>query len=287
MQEVTTPIVEKGPTAAERRDEAASTRDAAADVRDAQAADTAEADQEDADRNFAAEDRAAAALDREDAARRSVAALARDIAAQARDVLAAGSDDSRHAREDRNIAAQDRAAAALDREGAAADRRGAAELMKNAYRDHLTGALLRSAGTDLLLRAADRARRDDDSFAVMFVDVDNLKSVNDQHGHAAGDLVLAAVGAALQQGLRSYDIVVRYGGDEFVCALPGLALVDAERRAEQLHAIMRASETGASISIGFAELRQNEALDAVVGRADRDMYNRRRAHRRAASGYQP
>ena len=266
-------------TFAEGRDAAASARDAAADVRDDETAARADAAREAADRDFAAEDRAAAALDREEAARRSAAALARDLAAQARDALAAGASTARRAREDRHAAADDRAAAALDRDEAAADRKGAAAILQTAYRDGLTGAFLRGAGTELLQKAVDRARRDRNGLIVLFIDVDGLKSINDGLGHAEGDRALSALGAALHQGLRSYDVIVRYGGDEFVCALPSASVAAAERRVDELRAILERSETDVRITVGYAELVEGETLEDVVARADRDLYARRAATR--------
>jgi len=65
----------------------------------------------------------------------------------------------------------------------------------------------------------DRARRSDGRFVVAFADVDRLKIVNDQEGHAAGDRVLQAVVSAIRTRLRSFDPIIRYGGDEFVCAV--------------------------------------------------------------------
>jgi diguanylate cyclase (GGDEF)-like protein len=113
---------------------------------------------------------------------------------------------------------------------AALDRHGAADELQNAYRDDLTGTLVRAAGRDQLMQAVARAHRTGETLVVAFVDVDHLKQVNDEHGHLARDNLLRAVGTALREGLRSYDVVVRYGGDEFVCGLPDVGLTEAERR---------------------------------------------------------
>lgn len=122
----------------------------------------------------------------------------------------------------------------------------------------------------------DRAQRTGESLVLAFLDVDRLKQLNDSHGHEAGEQLLREVGMALQQGLRSYDVVVRYGGDEFVCALPGSPLADAEQRFIDVNASLARTSGGGSVSVGLAEMRDWESLEQAIGRADRDMYHGRR-----------
>ena len=208
------------------------------------------------------------------AQRRDTAALARDHAAETRDAASAD-----QARKDRISTAEDRAAAAQDREESALDRHGAAEQLETSYRDDLTGVLSRAAGRDQLGQTIDRAHRIGEPLVIVFVDVDHLKLINDAHGHAHGDHVLHEVGAALRQGLRSYDVLVRYGGDEFVCALVGAELATAETRFGDHRATLADAIAGTSVSVGFAELREGETLDQAIDRADRDMYVRRSAAR--------
>ena len=86
-----------------------------------------------------------------------------------------------------------------------------------------------------LQRAVDQARSDG-RLTLAFVDVDGLKKVNDAQGHAVGDQLLRDVGAALRTQLRAYDLVVRYGGDEFLCALRGADITSARRRFDEVAA---------------------------------------------------
>jgi diguanylate cyclase (GGDEF)-like protein len=172
----------------------------------------------------------------------------------------------------RLLAMRDQAVAALDRAEAALDRHRAAEYLRQSYRDQLTGALQRDSGRDRLQAEVDRCHRRGESLVIAFVDVDHLKRTNDERGHAAGDALLKAVGRALYNGLRSYDLVVRYGGDEFVCAMAGAHTKDAELRMQQVQRILNASVPGATISVGLAMLQEDETLDAAIGRADRDLY---------------
>ncbi len=88
-------------------------------------------------------------------------------------------------------------------------------LDERASTDDLTGLLRRGAGLALLEREIDRSRRTETRLVVAFVDVDGLKRVNDELGHAAGDRLLSDVAAVLRSRLRSYDLVMRWGGDEF------------------------------------------------------------------------
>jgi len=169
-------------------------------------------------------------------------------------------------------ATADRASAAEDRRLAALDRQVSAIELRSAYRDDLTGALLRDAGRDQLLLAFDRAQRAPSPLVLAFLDVDNLKSVNDSQGHAAGDAVLVAVGGALRAQLRSYDIVVRWGGDEFVCALSECPEAEARLRFSQV-AEHVAGLT--SVSVGIVVVDAGEALDHAVSRADSAMYETR------------
>jgi diguanylate cyclase (GGDEF)-like protein len=211
---------------------------------------------------------------------RDVAARARDEAAAARDAASAAAGDTPQAARDRALAAQDRAAAARDREHAAQERRAAAARLENAYRDDVTGVLSRGAGRDQLRQAVARAHRSGEPLTVAFLDVDHLKRINDERGHAYGDRLLQEVGLALRQTLRSYDVLARDGGDEFVCALVDARLPLAERRFRDIAEILTKAIPGSSISVGFAELHDDETLEAVIHRADRDMYERRNTSRK-------
>jgi diguanylate cyclase (GGDEF)-like protein len=241
------------------------------------------------------------------AARRDRDADARDAAAVARDQLAATLDsdlerlegaemDGRngalrgleallHASRDRKRAAASRARAATlrdhaardrmeareDREQAAADRQAAVEELAAEGIDSLTGTLRRRVGRVALQREIDRTYRTHDPIVFGFVDVDGLKAVNDTRGHDAGDDLLFGVAACIKVALRPYDVISRFGGDEFVCSLSGQNLEGVRLRFGEISAHIAETQNGASITVGLAERHAEESLDELIGRADREL----------------
>jgi diguanylate cyclase (GGDEF)-like protein len=233
---------------------------------------------DDRDRTAEARDERAEAHDDASNAR-DERAEARDERAEAReqasDVINKGAAaDRAGALRDRRGGASDRTQAADDREAAAADRMLSAQERAASSIDELTGAYRRDAGTLALEREVSRAQRTEKSLVVAFVDVDGLKVTNDSLGHAAGDRRLRVVVATIRKHLRSYDLIVRFGGDEFVCALGELALSKAAKRFEAARADLEAADLG-SITVGLAELQPGDSLEDVIARADHDLYTTR------------
>jgi diguanylate cyclase (GGDEF)-like protein len=177
----------------------------------------------------------------------------------------------------RAAAASDRAAARADRLQAAEDRRAARAALLVESVDHLTGALRRNGGLDGLQRELARTRRTGESLTVAFIDVDHLKQVNDQHGHLAGDALLRAVVASVKQILRPYDLIMRYGGDEFVCILCGHNPAGLKQRFGQVADELARRHADASITVGFAHAVVNDTPEHVIARADDAMIAERRS----------
>lgn len=170
--------------------------------------------------------------------------------------------------------------AGVDRELLEAIDRRLEQLREAAAVDELTGALRRAAGLAALQREVRRAHRfEDRKLVVAFCDLDNLKVVNDTLGHGAGDAVLCELAAALRRRLRAYDLVIRWGGDEFVCSLPGAGLEAAQRALDDIQTVF-AARTDCTFSAGFAELGSDWDAETLVARADADYYERRRRLRR-------
>ena len=210
-------------------------------------------------------DREAAAADSEDGDADNRAEEIEEVRARARAGRVRAAQDRGRAMRDRDKAAQDRRRAAQDREQAAYDRR-------HAGTDELTGARRRGVGIQELQGEMERARRQGDNLVAAYVDVDGLKSVNDTQGHVAGDRLPRNVANGLRSHMRSYDLLVRVGGDEFLCVLPGISAYDARRRFHEL------GPTGSgpwSISLGISELRESDEAQQLIDRADRDLIETR------------
>lgn len=154
--------------------------------------------------------------------------------------------------------------------------------------DALTGLSNRRAFIDWAAREVSRCARYGDHFCVTLLDVDHFKQVNDRYGHAAGDSVLAAVSRLMSSIVRSCDVVARWGGEEFVVALPSTSLEGAMLVADRIRAALEvhpiADPNGGQVltvtaSFGVAELEAGETLEQVVDRADRAMYAAKSAGR--------
>lgn len=175
-------------------------------------------------------------------------------------------------------AAEDRARAAADRAAARADRIAAADDRRLSALDSLTGAYRRDAGMAELTRLFQYARRTEQSMVIGFLDVDGLKAVNDRYGHAAGDDLLRRVAAAVHKYLDHGDILVRYGGDEFIFSVVGLELDAVQARFEKMQSVLRAHGSG-TITCGIAVATGASTVTEVIERADSDLYRRRRSSR--------
>jgi diguanylate cyclase (GGDEF)-like protein len=177
----------------------------------------------------------------------------------------------------------------LELELAAARSRMAA-LETRAEIDPLTDLVNRRGLERELKRALAYVKRYGTCAVLIYVDLDGFKSVNDRHGHAAGDAVLKAVAMVLTRQVRASDLVARLGGDEFVMLLWNLPEADAPAKARSLEAAvgrMTAPYGGATLSVGASAgstmLLPLDTVASVLERADRAMYNRKTG-RRAAAG---
>jgi diguanylate cyclase (GGDEF)-like protein len=226
----------------------------------------------------AARDASASDRDRT-SAERDRAASVRDRLAQAHDegLVARDDDERRAAREQRVAAALDREHARRDRQLAARDRALAAADYATAGEDDLTGALRRGVGLAAVQRELERAHRADERLVVAFVDLDGLKSVNDASGHAAGDRLLERAAKLIIEHLRPYDVVVRVGGDEFVCSLSGIDLEAVRERFRLISADLARGPDPGSISVGLEQRMAGDSVDDVVNRADAALATTKRA----------
>jgi diguanylate cyclase (GGDEF)-like protein len=144
--------------------------------------------------------------------------------------------------------------------------------------DHLTGARSRRAFFDLAARERSRALRAGSPLSLLLFDVDHFKRINDTHGHATGDRVLADIVERAGAVVRNIDVVARLGGEEFAVLLPDTAEDTALLVAERLrHALDRsfdgsAGDVGYTVSIGVATLGADESIEGMLSRADAALY---------------
>jgi diguanylate cyclase (GGDEF)-like protein len=158
----------------------------------------------------------------------------------------------------------------------------AVRLRHEALHDPLTGLPNRRA---FLARLTREVARSDGQLAVILCDMDNLKLVNDRHGHHAGDRALKALADALRRGLRRSDDAYRLGGDEFAVVLGGASRLDAERVAQRLQrelAAQRAAGQDIEASFGVAALEPDETPERLMARADERLYLAKRRRRSVA-----
>jgi len=159
-------------------------------------------------------------------------------------------------------------------------------LEQMASTDKLTGLLNRHAFGILTEKLLAEYRREPRPIGILLVDVDHFKSINDHHGHRAGDVVLSALAERLQAGLRASDFAVRWGGEEFLLVLKACDLGEAQRIAEKLRqsveqtpVVVEGKPVAATVSIGVAAFDGTETPEKLVDRADQALYRAKHAGR--------
>ena len=258
------------PVAGDCSDEDAGARDDKAEARDRRA--------ETRDDDANARDAAADERDRAAEAGGDLTTFDRPAAQPTDRTASPAASDRTMASRDRTEGLSDRAEAAGDRHAASADRGASAGDRTAAALDELTGAHRRGAGLVELEREMARARRTREGLVVAFVDVNGLKAINDSRGHSAGDQVLRAVVATLRAKLRAYDLIIRFGGDEFLCVIPGVSVHEAVERLASVNATLAATPENGSVTTGLASLQANDSFQDLIARADAALYQQRQQH---------
>lgn len=162
------------------------------------------------------------------------------------------------------------------------------DLQRVAALDPLTSIYNRRFGIERLKEEVARSQRSGDSLGLLMLDLDHFKSVNDTYGHIVGDRVLQSTVAAARQVLRDGDVLVRYGGEEFLVILPGAGRRDLTDMAERMRRSISEAETVTSghrvsitVSIGGAGLPDQVVRDpmGLIGIADQALYTAKAAGR--------
>jgi diguanylate cyclase (GGDEF)-like protein len=165
------------------------------------------------------------------------------------------------------------------------------ELAHQASYDSLTGLANRATMLGLIGSALHRAQRGGSQLGNQALDLDRFKAVNDSYGHAVGDAVLREVAARLRRQLRSFELMYRIGGDEFLVVLPGARLEDAEALAQRLceaTRLCRPRGLELTLSVGIATRWGSEArLEALFADADGALYEAKADGRDRIRGARP
>jgi diguanylate cyclase (GGDEF)-like protein len=174
-----------------------------------------------------------------------------------------------------------------------------AEAEQQSMTDGLTGLYNRRSMEQLLSREMALAERHNRALSIFMVDLDRFKPINDAHGHAAGDHLLKAFADCVRMTLRKTDLAFRYGGDEFVVALPQTTLAQAQQVVQKLRQAFASVDFSSAIahldaqptlSIGIAERAAEQtmmSLQALLAAADQALYDAKSANRNCVRTYQP
>jgi diguanylate cyclase (GGDEF)-like protein len=150
--------------------------------------------------------------------------------------------------------------------------------IESAFLDSLTGVKNRTAFDSNFSREIELNRRKNSELSVIVMDIDLFKRINDQYGHAVGDLVLKQVAKAAEASIRSSDALYRYGGEEFVVVLNGTDLHGAKLLAERIRENIEALRIDAlkdlqvTMSLGVSMINDGDTTDSLFKRADEALY---------------
>lgn len=153
-------------------------------------------------------------------------------------------------------------------------------LVELATTDSLTGILNRGEGMRRFQQEISRSLRKQEPMSILIIDIDHFKLVNDKYGHQVGDHVLRMIVSNLKAILRNYDIICRYGGEEFLVMLPNTEMEKALETAERLRQLIAETpieirgdtNIPLTISLGASALQAKDSLDSMIYRADNALY---------------
>ena len=166
------------------------------------------------------------------------------------------------------------------------------QLENAAYLDALTGLYNRKHFSELAVIDIERALRSNQSIYMVMLDLDFFKRVNDTYGHAAGDAVLKTTAGIIRQTIRSYDLLGRYGGEEFVLLITNLDEQEAYKLMERIRENMEnniihyeENEINITCSIGLAKFEESDTLETSVKKADEALYTAKHSGRNNVKFY--
>jgi len=155
-----------------------------------------------------------------------------------------------------------------------------AELQKKADTDYLTHCSTREVILTKLKNELDKFNQDGIKFSVIMIDLDDLGTVNDQHGHLIGDHVMREISTCIQKIVLKTDTIGRYGGDEFLILLPGMKISQAHKFAEQLRATiagqainLKSNTIKLTASIGVCSVETHDTLADLIAKVDKALFS--------------
>jgi diguanylate cyclase (GGDEF)-like protein len=156
-------------------------------------------------------------------------------------------------------------------------------MIRMSREDYLTGLYNRRRVTEVLENELQRAIRYDVTFSVTLMDVDNFKSINDEFGHQAGDVVLTKIANVVRSSVRATDIVGRWGGEEFVIISPGTDIGGGYSLAEKIRTQLEAADLGKighrTASFGVTAFARNDEIEDIIARVDAGLYKAKQGGR--------
>jgi diguanylate cyclase (GGDEF)-like protein len=168
------------------------------------------------------------------------------------------------------------------------------KVQRQATTDGLTGLVNHKTFYDILEKELWRSRRYGGKIILIMIDVDNLKKINDVHGHRAGDKVLREIGRRLKECIRQIDTAARYGGDEFAAILINTTLAGAQIVAQRMVEVVANSPTTwkkeeiqLSISVGLAEYNGDASPEDITSRSDKALYLAKKAGKNTVRVFEP
>jgi diguanylate cyclase (GGDEF)-like protein/PAS domain S-box-containing protein len=157
-----------------------------------------------------------------------------------------------------------------------------ADLQRDSLVDPLTGLANRRYGMETMRSMLDQMLRYGWTFGILFMDIDLFKAINDIYGHDVGDQVLKMIARTLEANSRSFDVVARWGGDEFLAIIVNISDDSLHRVAYKLRTLVAKSllrvgteRIGVTVSLGAALARPQDTVDTLVKRADEAMYRKK------------
>lgn len=156
--------------------------------------------------------------------------------------------------------------------------RGLTRMSETLVRDELTNLYTRKYGAAEAKKIIDECHRYQKPCAVAFIDIDHFKRINDLNGHAAGDAVLTLAGNILQESFRGSDLVIRWGGEEFLIVLSDATLDQAEMAVRRTSVKLK-DEANITVSVGLVSAKPGVPFDALIEMADQAVYIAKEAGR--------